>query len=92
MASSTGWSPLLCAAEKGHLGIVKILLETQARVDSFDKEGKAAIHLAAENGYKEVMFFHLLSCPNVFSLLSVYKLTRYMPRLIFFSHSQIFVL
>ncbi|XP_064110745.1 serine/threonine-protein phosphatase 6 regulatory ankyrin repeat subunit C-like isoform X2 [Macrobrachium nipponense] len=49
--STRGWSPLLNASDKGHDGIVTMLLDHQARVDVFDHEGKAALHLAAEHGY-----------------------------------------
>lgn len=35
--TKTGWSPLLVASREGHLEIVKILLQTHARVDVFDE-------------------------------------------------------
>lgn len=54
MQTIRGWSPLLNAAENGHEGIVSTLLDHHARVDVFDTEGKAALHLAAEHGYKLV--------------------------------------
>ncbi|GAB6027875.1 hypothetical protein CHUAL_002089 [Chamberlinius hualienensis] len=53
--SKNGWSPLLVASDCGHLEIVKILLQNQARVDVFDEIGKAALHLAAERGHKDVV-------------------------------------
>ncbi|KAM3929137.1 uncharacterized protein RB166_006918 [Leptodactylus fuscus] len=49
-----GWSPLLVAAERGHTGIIKILLQNHARVDVFDEHGKAALHLACENGHDKI--------------------------------------
>ncbi|XP_055354548.1 serine/threonine-protein phosphatase 6 regulatory ankyrin repeat subunit B-like isoform X2 [Paramacrobiotus metropolitanus] len=49
--SKTGWSPLLTAAEGGHLPVVKLLLKNHARVDVFDELGKSALHIAAENGH-----------------------------------------
>jgi ankyrin repeat protein len=52
--SSKGWSPLLIACHKGHIEVVKTLLENHARVDVFDNEGRSALHLAAENGYQEI--------------------------------------
>ncbi|XP_072007198.1 uncharacterized protein [Engystomops pustulosus] len=52
--AKNGWSPLLVAAEKGHTGIVKVLLQNQARVDVFDEHGKAALHLACENGHDQI--------------------------------------
>ena len=35
--SSSGWSPLLLAASNGHLDLVKIFLDVNARVDVFDQ-------------------------------------------------------
>ncbi|XP_056378829.1 serine/threonine-protein phosphatase 6 regulatory ankyrin repeat subunit A-like isoform X2 [Hyla sarda] len=52
--AKNGWSPLLVAAEKGHTGIVRILLQNHARVDVFDEHGKAALHLACENGHDKI--------------------------------------
>lgn len=52
--AKNGWSPLLVAAEQGHTGIVKILLQSHARVDVFDEHGKASLHLAAENGHDQI--------------------------------------
>ena len=53
-ASKAGWSPLLTAADHGHVGIVNMLLDNHARVDVFDTEGRAALHLAAAKGYMGV--------------------------------------
>uniref|UniRef100_A0A8C5QBB0 No mechanoreceptor potential C n=1 Tax=Leptobrachium leishanense TaxID=445787 RepID=A0A8C5QBB0_9ANUR len=52
--AKNGWSPLLVAAERGHTGIVRILLQNHARVDVFDENGKAALHLASENGQDKI--------------------------------------
>ena len=35
--SKYGWSPLLVAAEQGHIDIVKLLLENNARSDVFEE-------------------------------------------------------
>ena len=35
--SRYGWSPLLVAAEKGHLDIVRLLLDHNARSDIFEE-------------------------------------------------------
>ena len=35
----SGWSPLLLAAKNGHLDLVKIFLDNNARVDVFDQVG-----------------------------------------------------
>lgn len=60
-------SPLLLASQKGHVGLVNILLENQARVDTLDSEGKAALHLAAEFGFKPVSLCGL----NLYCLICV---------------------
>lgn len=37
MQASSGWSPLLVASEQGHLEVLRILLQNNARVDVFDE-------------------------------------------------------
>ncbi|XP_005110326.1 ankyrin-3, partial [Aplysia californica] len=49
-----GQAPLLVSSEQGHLDIVKILLKNQARVDIFDEAKKTSLHMAAQNGQREV--------------------------------------
>ncbi|XP_067112346.1 transient receptor potential cation channel, subfamily N, member 1 [Osmerus mordax] len=50
-----GWSPLLLAAEQGHLTVVRTLLQHQARVDVFDQEGRSALHLASQRGHVDIV-------------------------------------
>ena len=50
----SGWSPLLLAASNGHLDLVKIFLDVNARVDVFDQEARSALHLAAESGNADI--------------------------------------
>ena len=52
--SAKGFSALLSAADQGHVGIVKMLLNNNARVDVFDTGGNAALHLAAAKGFEPV--------------------------------------
>ncbi|KAL2080256.1 hypothetical protein ACEWY4_024049 [Coilia grayii] len=52
--AKNGWSPLLLAAERGHLEVVRMLLQNHARVDVFDEDGKAALHLAGEKGHEDI--------------------------------------
>ncbi|XP_055354554.1 LOW QUALITY PROTEIN: serine/threonine-protein phosphatase 6 regulatory ankyrin repeat subunit A-like [Paramacrobiotus metropolitanus] len=53
--AKNGWSPLLTACDEGHADIVDILLRNNARVDVFDEEGRAALHLAAEKDHLDVV-------------------------------------
>ena len=41
------------ASSKGHQEVVELLLKCNTRIDVFDKEGRAALHLAAESGSME---------------------------------------
>ncbi|CAD5209581.1 unnamed protein product [Bursaphelenchus xylophilus] len=52
--SKNGWSPLLEACAKGHVGVSRILLLHHARIDVFDDYGRTALHLAASNGHLEL--------------------------------------
>jgi ankyrin repeat protein len=48
---SNGRTALHVAAEKGHMVVVKLLLQKGAELDSKDKEyGQAVLHVAAETG------------------------------------------
>lgn len=50
-------TPLFSAAEKGYVGIVRLLLKKGAKVGSttFRRDEKTALALAAENGHVEIM-------------------------------------
>ncbi|KHJ99071.1 ankyrin repeat protein [Oesophagostomum dentatum] len=56
--SKNGWSPLLEACSRGHIGVAQLLLQHHARVDVFDDNGRTALHLAALNGHLQIV--HLL--------------------------------
>ncbi|CAJ0941647.1 unnamed protein product, partial [Mesorhabditis belari] len=49
--NKNGWSPLLEACARGHVGVAQILLQHHARIDVFDENGRTALHLAAANGH-----------------------------------------
>ncbi|XP_042907067.2 uncharacterized protein [Parasteatoda tepidariorum] len=53
--SATGWSPLLYACDYGNSHVVQLLLQNGARVDVFDVEGRAGLHLGAEHGHADVI-------------------------------------
>ncbi|CAK5092101.1 unnamed protein product [Meloidogyne enterolobii] len=54
MICQNGWSPLLEACARGHVGVSRILLQHHARIDVFDECGRTALHLAAANGHIEL--------------------------------------
>ena len=53
-AKMRGHTPLFCAAEKGHLYIVKMLITEGADVNFKDCTNVTALHGAANNGHEEV--------------------------------------
>ncbi|KAF8791198.1 Ankyrin-1 like protein [Argiope bruennichi] len=53
--AANGWSPLLYACDCGKSQVVQLLLQNGARVDVFDVEGRAGLHLAAEHGHADVI-------------------------------------
>ena len=50
-------TPLQAAASKGDVAMGKLLVEWGARVDTPNKEGRTALHWAAENGHGEFISF-----------------------------------
>ena len=55
-SSESGRTPLSWAAENGHEGIVRLLLELEAvSFDSSSKSGRTPLSLAAENGHEGVV-------------------------------------
>ena len=50
-----GWTPLMYAAESGHVDIVRLLLDHGANIHSKNDCGNTALHRAAFNGHDEVV-------------------------------------
>lgn len=53
--SSEGMSPLLRAAQRGHVPVVKLLLEARAYIEATDKEDRTPLAWAAINGHDRVV-------------------------------------
>ena len=45
-------TPLLAAAEHGHINTINLLLEKGANYLAFDSKGRSALHEAAQNGHE----------------------------------------
>ena len=43
---SKGWTPLMVAAQKGHLGVAKLLINHKAWVNLKTEDGRNALHVA----------------------------------------------
>jgi ankyrin repeat protein len=65
LADKSGKTPLMWASIKGHLGLVRLVFEamlergSQKGVDQRGKDGKTALHHAAEGGHFEVVAYLL---------------------------------
>lgn len=59
--SPGGWSPLICAANKGYLDMVQLLVQHGANVELGDERGATALVHARNNGHSDVVHF-LSSC------------------------------
>ncbi|KAF4725367.1 hypothetical protein FOZ63_007914 [Perkinsus olseni] len=49
------WSPLHCAASKGCIGAVKLLLDFRADASMYDEEGTTPLHLAVSGNHKPIV-------------------------------------
>jgi ankyrin len=47
------------ATLRGNLEVVKVLVSNKINTDACDTDGNTALHFAAENGYKDIIFFLL---------------------------------
>jgi uncharacterized protein len=53
--NDNGWTPLMIAAEKGDLDLVKLLLKRGADPNAKSKQGNTASSVAAEKGFEEIV-------------------------------------
>ena len=52
LADLKGRTPLLAAAEHGHINTINLLLEKGANYLTVDLKGRTALHEAAQNGHE----------------------------------------
>jgi len=60
-----GYTPLYIAAQKGHLDVVKTLIEHGARVDAATTDGATPLYIACQNGQIEVVKYLIEKGANV---------------------------
>eukprot|EP00746_Dinoflagellata_sp_MGD_P165987 gnl/MRDRNA2_/MRDRNA2_95591_c0_seq1.p1 gnl/MRDRNA2_/MRDRNA2_95591_c0~~gnl/MRDRNA2_/MRDRNA2_95591_c0_seq1.p1 ORF type:complete len:821 (+),score=211.88 gnl/MRDRNA2_/MRDRNA2_95591_c0_seq1:85-2547(+) len=54
-----GWTPLIAACNSGKLALVKLILDSGGKAAPACNEGNTALHLAARNGYEDIVGFML---------------------------------
>eukprot|EP00943_MAST-04B_sp_MAST-4B-sp1_P005289 g5289.t1 len=59
------WTPLMYAASRGHIEVVKILVEANVDIDDVNKENMTALYLAAREGWYHVVVYLLEVGANV---------------------------
>ena len=55
MCDIDGLTPLMIAAEKGHTGVVNLLVENGAKLDIQDKDDKTFFHICAEYNQADII-------------------------------------
>ena len=50
-----GLTPLMIAAEKGHMGVVNLLVENGAKLDIQDKDDQTFFHICAEYNQSDII-------------------------------------
>lgn len=59
------WTPIDCAAYRGHDKVVKVLIDAGADVNPADKQPTTPLHLAAQEGHLNVVRVLLDNHANV---------------------------
>lgn len=49
------WTPLFYGCHEGHPEIIKMLINQTARIDVFDEQGEAPLHVAVSRGHEQVV-------------------------------------
>lgn len=52
--TKSSWSPLMCAADRGHMDVVALLVKFGAAIHITNSDGKSAIFLARESGHADI--------------------------------------
>lgn len=58
-------TPLICAAVRGHLKILRLLLENQSDIDHMDSLGNTAAYYASKYGHTDCLVQLIIECCNL---------------------------
>jgi uncharacterized protein len=50
----TRWTPLIISSSRGHIEVVRLLLDNGAPVDVRDNRGKSALYMATQKKHQEI--------------------------------------
>ncbi len=55
--NNQGFNALICASVKGHLEVVKFLVENGIYINSYNKFGETSLIMASNNGHLDIVKF-----------------------------------
>ena len=61
---SDSWAPIHVAASRGHLGVVKVLIENNVFVDTQTKDWSTPLYLAVQGNHQDIVQFLLDKMAN----------------------------
>ncbi|CBY12263.1 unnamed protein product [Oikopleura dioica] len=68
IVDKSGWNGLHHAAAEGHLGIVRLCIQSHFKINARTKEDETALLLASRNGHQEVVDYLIRENADVFAI------------------------
>ena len=79
------FTPLIFAAEHGHLEVLKLLFVRGAKIDAVTYNGSRAIHKAAQNNRPDIVKFLVQEAGELVDIVSTFFCNLYIIRYLLFN-------